>query len=365
MIIGILRKATDAKTFTERASVVEQAKTDVLGYQTENKGTDLQKSQLQTVLETYFKSVPALTDMSDTEILNTELETLAKYGIHNITVKEIFDGTFAQSQTAKWVYNHSNQTVTKGDLTFNIGDCIKYDAPESTGYTGIKKWRVLGVGTENDEDGKLLLVSEGIVYSADNKGQSFPMLQLSGENGIDAAINQLNEIGALYKNSNMATKGRSINVKDVNTITGYNPEANPFTDGMTLYGNTTTYTIKNGKLNYRCDKKEPYEDTETSETYFKLPGESENIINATPVKSTAYSYDANALAGFDSSSDAFSAIFGGSHGTFPYFLASPYTYSYATSGINTYYGVFMAGWGGTVKGSPDNYLWHACSSSRC
>ena len=106
---------------TERASVVEQAKTDVLGYQAENKGTDLQKSQLQAVLETYFKSVPDLTDMSDTEILNTKLETLAKYGNHNITVKEIFDGKFTSSNEiaivegnpAEWETNESGDTLTK------------------------------------------------------------------------------------------------------------------------------------------------------------------------------------------------------------------------------------------------------------
>ena len=118
---GILRKATDAQTFTERASVVEQAKTDVLGYQAENKGTDLQKSQLQSVLETYFKSVPDLTNMSDIEILNTKLETLAKYGNHNITVKEIFDGKFTSSNEiaivegnpAEWETNESGDTLTK------------------------------------------------------------------------------------------------------------------------------------------------------------------------------------------------------------------------------------------------------------
>ena len=47
---GILNKATDAKTLTERRSIIEQAQTDVLGYQAENKATDLKKSQLQSVV---------------------------------------------------------------------------------------------------------------------------------------------------------------------------------------------------------------------------------------------------------------------------------------------------------------------------
>ena len=102
---SILQKATDAKTFTSRASIVEQARTDVLGYQAENKGTDLQKSQLQTVLEKYFKEVPDLANMSDTEILNKELETLTEYGTHNITVKEIFDGNFVLSILEYSIYS--------------------------------------------------------------------------------------------------------------------------------------------------------------------------------------------------------------------------------------------------------------------
>ncbi|HCC04331.1 MAG TPA: hypothetical protein DEP51_05715 [Clostridiales bacterium] len=91
---GILQKATDAKTLTERASVVEQARTDVLGYQADNKGGDIDKTQLKTILEKYFDKVPDLTDMGKDAILNTELHTLAKYGTHTITVSEIYNGNF-------------------------------------------------------------------------------------------------------------------------------------------------------------------------------------------------------------------------------------------------------------------------------
>ena len=94
---GILKKSRETRTKTERASVIEQAKTDVLGYQAENKGTDLKKSQLQSVLEKYFKSVPDLANMEDSEILRAKLDTLSKYGNHNIEVKEIFDGTFSET----------------------------------------------------------------------------------------------------------------------------------------------------------------------------------------------------------------------------------------------------------------------------
>lgn len=117
---GILQRATDAKIKTERQSVVEQARTDVLGYQAENKGTNLQKSQLQSVLETYFKSVPDLTDMSESEILNTQLQTLDKYGNHSIAIKEIFDGILSGDNQTK--------TATADEINAKIGTVV-------TGYS--------------------------------------------------------------------------------------------------------------------------------------------------------------------------------------------------------------------------------------
>lgn len=83
---------------TERNSVVEQARTDVLGYQAENKGGDLDKTQLKSVLDTYFKDVPDLTDMSDTEIKEKQLETQPKYGTHTITVSEIYNGNIKTNE---------------------------------------------------------------------------------------------------------------------------------------------------------------------------------------------------------------------------------------------------------------------------
>ena len=139
---GLLTKAGDAKTRTERQSIVEQARTDVLGYQAENKGTNLQKTQLQTVLETYFKSVPDLTDMSDTEILNTKLETLAKYGTHNIAVKEIFDGTLISGplQDTTWQEAIANRYDLDDE---NKTLTIKTGAPITAENVEIKKYAVI------------------------------------------------------------------------------------------------------------------------------------------------------------------------------------------------------------------------------
>ena len=55
--------------------------------------------------------------MSDTEILNTKLETLAKYGNHNITVKEIFDGSFS---------NENEDSLKKSVAELREGDEVIY-----------------------------------------------------------------------------------------------------------------------------------------------------------------------------------------------------------------------------------------------
>lgn len=100
MIIGILQRATDAKEQTERASVIEQAKTDVLGYQAENKGGNIYKSQLKSVLDTYFKDVPTIEELPDgDDLLDLPLTTLDKYGTHIIKVSEIYSGSIKGNTT--------------------------------------------------------------------------------------------------------------------------------------------------------------------------------------------------------------------------------------------------------------------------
>ena len=119
---GILTRTTDAKTKTERQSVIEQARIDVLGYQAENKNGDLDKTQLKAVLDTYFKDVPDLADLSETEIKETQLETLTKYGTHTIAVFEIYNGNI-KSNNLQTIISFSIKVVDnsrdKGTFNFN------------------------------------------------------------------------------------------------------------------------------------------------------------------------------------------------------------------------------------------------------
>ena len=89
---GILTKASKAREQTEIANVIEQAKTDVLGIQTENKDGNITKGELKTVLDTYFKTVP------DDYTTETVLETKDEYGNHEIAVSEIYNGNLGETQ---------------------------------------------------------------------------------------------------------------------------------------------------------------------------------------------------------------------------------------------------------------------------
>lgn len=89
---SILQKATDAKTNTERASIIEQAKTDILGQIAGNKGEDISKNQLKSILNTYFdeNEVESLELPDNTSTSNDELTS--KVGSYKIKLSEIYSG---------------------------------------------------------------------------------------------------------------------------------------------------------------------------------------------------------------------------------------------------------------------------------
>lgn len=132
---GILQRATEAKQDTERQSIIEQARIDVLGYQADNKGGDLDKTQLKSVLDKFFDEVPDLTDMEKDTILNTKLHTLSKYGTHTIAVNEIYNGNFkgeiSGTITEPVSYNVSIGTSTYGTVSHS-GNQIVYEGETIT-----------------------------------------------------------------------------------------------------------------------------------------------------------------------------------------------------------------------------------------
>lgn len=94
---SILQKATDAKEYSERAEIVENAKIDVLSEITKNKGTDLQESQLKSVLEKYFIN-SGIPEELPSDLSTLELTTMN--GKYKVLASEVYNGNLLKSPTS-------------------------------------------------------------------------------------------------------------------------------------------------------------------------------------------------------------------------------------------------------------------------
>ena len=125
------------------------------------------------------------------------------------------------SSSANWTQDKT--TVTNGDITLEVGSRI-------TGYEacGISDWYVLGA-----EEGRLLITTKSCPEE----------VELKGREGYTNGVEILNNVARKYTNSIYADgNARSINVDDINRITGYNPETAGFgTNKLWQYGNEISY----------------------------------------------------------------------------------------------------------------------------
>ena len=218
-----------------------------------------------------------------------------------------------------WVQNKTVVTkkLKSGTITKYVGEEYEYDCGVE-GYTG--KWKVLGA-----ERGKLLIMSTVDVGT----------LQLSGKDGYNTGISQLNTMCAQY-----GTNARSIKVEDINRVTGYDPtnqgDGTVFGTGEFFeYGNKVTYTASgstatNGKTNTTAISKYEHPDGRKIGT--------DNVTSIT-VESTAYYYYPYSLTtsssttgeckGIATDSPAYEMLFGKASDTSDgsgnvYWLASSY-----------------------------------------
>ena len=154
---------------------------------------------------------------------------------------KMLDGaTTTEIQSSQSVNGYEDQTIKLSD------------------YKGT--WRLLGV-----ENGKLNLISSVIAGvpkkeddSTSNRIYANSYFKLKGRTGYQNAESELNRVCSLYGKGKYAESARSINIEDINKITGYDPEhtgvnINKVTDGEIIagevfgngmlcqYGNKVTY----------------------------------------------------------------------------------------------------------------------------
>ena len=195
-----------------------------------------------------------------------ELNSWVESKVNGTTGGNTSGGDDPVNPTGNWTQNKTS--VTNGTTTYTVGDDYTYDCGVS-GYTG--GWKVLGA-----ENGKLLIMSTVDVGT----------LQLSGKDGYNTGISQLNTMCAQY-----GTNARSITVEDINRVTGYDPTNQG--DGTVYgagefyeYGNKVTYTASgstatNGKTNTTAISKYEHPDGRKIGT--------DNVTSIT-VESTYYYY---------------------------------------------------------------------------
>ena len=220
----------------------------------------------------------AISDLKEKgELTDKEVELLKDEDVITIGGIEIDFSVLGSSRT--WTYDANNLTCTCGTTTVKIGDYVNYSSTEGTtettylspkdkngygdqtfssNYQGT--WKVLGV----DEEGCLMLISSYII-----KTTSDGKFYLEGKNGYANGITELNKISAIYGKGKYAKSARSVNVDDVNKITGYVDNVyNAGTSNVDQTGNQVTYTLNSdGYIHYKGTKY-PTTDTTSTRTSF-------------------------------------------------------------------------------------------------
>lgn len=304
-----------------------------------------------------------LTDLNSSCQIQNANNILKGIKIGTASLKAEFekkDGTIGFDEKTINVINwtEENGNISNGQATIKVGDYIAYDhktilenhaineyvadkdvtgASSSTtfslsGYTG--GWRVLGIS-----DGRIQLISENPVGT----------LNLKGQNGYINGIDILNSISNMYAQGKGADSGRSVNVEDINKITGYDPMHTGTGDvrakgKMWEYGNKVTYFWKNGKVNCtainglsKASGYTVYKYYDTSNKVFKDLPSNESI----DLVSRSYGYYPNTLTesssgttvGISTASTEYKLLFNSK-----YWLASNFI---GTGEGNTGYGIFQ------------------------
>ncbi len=159
---GLLNQIERATEETEKAEIIERAKTDILDLQAENISEDITIGQLKEVLNKYFEGVP------EKDKLPKKLKSKSEYGGYEIEILDIYNGTLTDI-TASEVNALIGQTVTS--YTENSGE--------------VTDWRIFYASDE-----EMFLISSNVVESSTAfEGTSgIPLKRIGATQNYDGAI---------------------------------------------------------------------------------------------------------------------------------------------------------------------------------
>lgn len=151
--------------------------------------------------------------------------------------------------------DNGNGTFTRGSVTIHIGDYVQYEdvadlSDESHSYTSYRRidnlnnthnsanynrdqtikasdysygWRVLGV---DKSSGQLLLISEDMISIINGENDSEfnrTKFRFTGRSRYEFGEQELDNMCSVFADGTFATSARSVDVIDINRITGYDP----------------------------------------------------------------------------------------------------------------------------------------------
>ena len=138
-------------------------------------------------------------------------------------------------------YAMEKEIKEKYGQDIKIGDTVNYE-PNAEGVEEVESyngtWKVLGI-----ENGQLLLISSKPIKNG---------FELKGVNGYVNGVKELDNLCSSFGNGTGAVDARSLKVRDINRITGYNPDGDDKYNKGTIseYGNVVTITNNDdGKIN--------------------------------------------------------------------------------------------------------------------
>lgn len=145
-----------------------------------------------------------------------------------------------------WV--QEGDKLINGDVILSIGDYYEYDESNGGKISGLTdvKWRVLGL----DNESNLLIVSDRDVSSV-TFGSSSDLAK-SQKDYLEGTY-MLNKIASKYGKGENAISARSINILDIDKVTGVNIDYT--SNNLSTYDNVVTYS--------NLKSKNPYYKTET------------------------------------------------------------------------------------------------------
>ncbi len=146
---GILTKAQTSKEKTEEEQLKEMVRTDILGYQAENKSGKVTAKQLKDVLDKYFESVPKEDELPNKlKEEDFKLKSNPEYGGQEIEIADIYSGGLTDKTEGT-----GGETFDPEELTIGVETAIntekygfkvtKYDVEYTTsgGWTS-HDWRL-------------------------------------------------------------------------------------------------------------------------------------------------------------------------------------------------------------------------------